>query len=60
MCFSFQAQEAVDKKPAFCDAIPSNRGGGIYAPYPKHVPFTDTSAITNIAVIPAVQPAIGY
>ena len=30
------------------------------APYPKHVPFTDTSALTNIAVTPAVQPTIGY
>ena len=30
------------------------------APYPKHVPFTGTNALTNIAVTPAVQPAIGY
>ncbi len=30
------------------------------ASYPKHVPFTGTSALTNIAVTPAVQPAIGY
>ena len=30
------------------------------APDPKHVPFTGTSALTNIAVTPAVQPAIGY
>ena len=34
------------------------------APYPKHVTFTGmragTSALTNIAVTPAVQQAIGY
>ena len=30
------------------------------APYPKHVPFACWSALTNIAVTPAGQPAIGY
>ena len=30
------------------------------APYPKHVPFTCASALTNSAVTAAVQPAIGY